>query len=95
MCSSGFSAGAGAGAAPAASSRPASISRALCASTRAPYFANSGDAFAGPSTSAIGAIFEAGASIRVCTTGVGTPFSLSSVTAASPVPIEVSSSPTS
>ena len=31
----------------AASSRAASISRALCASTRAPYFANSGEAFAG------------------------------------------------
>ena len=35
-----------AGAAPAPASRPASISRALCASTRVPYCAHSGDALA-------------------------------------------------
>ena len=35
---------------------------------------------------------EAGATIRVCTTGVGTPDSLKIVTAASPMPIWVSSS---
>jgi hypothetical protein len=38
---------------------------------------------------------EAGATIRVCTTGVGTPFSESSVTAASPMPTLVSSVSTS
>jgi hypothetical protein len=38
---------------------------------------------------------EAGARSLVCTTGVGTPSSDGVVTAASPIPIEVSSSSTS
>ena len=38
---------------------------------------------------------DIGATMRVCTTGVGTPFSDSSVTAASPMPTEVSSVSTS
>jgi hypothetical protein len=75
--------------------RPASISRALSASTRSPYFAHSGDAFAAASTSGAGSMLDDGPSSRVCTTGVGTPFSDNSVTAASPVPTEVSSVSTS
>jgi hypothetical protein len=38
---------------------------------------------------------EAGATMRVCTTGVGTPCSDSSVIAASPMPTDVSSVSTS
>ena len=76
-------------------SRPARISRALCASVRVPYSAHSGEAFAAPSMSSAGSMREAGATIRVCTTGVGTPFSESSVTAASPMPTRVSSVSTS
>ena len=67
-------------------SRAASISRATRASTRVPYFANSGEAFAAPSTSSAGAMRDAGARSRVWTTGVGTPFSQRIVTAASPMP---------
>ena len=78
-----------------AASRPASSSRALWASTGSPYFAHSGDAFAAASTPSAGAIREAGASRRVWATGVGTPYSDSSVIAASPMPTEVSSVSTS
>src|SRR3954464_15136011 len=75
--------------------RAASISRALCASTRWPYFANNGDDFAAPATSSAGAIRDVGARSLVCTTGVGTPFSDRIVTAASPMPSWVNSSPRS
>src|SRR5581483_100495 len=77
------------------SSRAASSSRALWESTRVPYFAYRGDAFAAASTSEAAAIFDRGARIFVCTTGVGTPFSFRIVTAASPIPSDVSSSPRS
>jgi hypothetical protein len=70
----------------------ASISRALCESLRVPYLDHSGDAFAAPSTSSDGAIRERGPGSFVCTTGVGTPLSDKIVTAASPMPIDVSSS---
>ena len=40
-------------------------------STRVPYLTNRGEAFAAPSMSSAGAIREAGATIRQCTTGVG------------------------
>ena len=70
----------------AASSRPASISRALWASTRSPYLANSGEALAAASTSSAGPMRERGARRRVRTTGVGTPSSSRIVTMASPMP---------
>ena len=71
---SGFGASAGLA---GVSIRAASFSRALSASARVPYFANSGDAFALPaSIAAAGFMLDAGASIRECTTGVGTPDSL-------------------
>jgi hypothetical protein len=60
-------------------------------STRVPYLAHSGDALALAPTSSAGPIREAGGVIRVCTTGVGTPVSDKIVTAASPMPIPVSS----
>ncbi len=60
-----------------------------------PYFAHIGDAFAAASSPGNGSMLDDGPSIRVWTTGVGTPFSDSSVTAASPVPTEVSSVSTS
>ena len=84
-----------AGSSPRRSSRACSFSRALSASTRVPYLANRGDAFAAASTSSAGPIRDAGARRRVWTTGVGTPSSDRIVTAASPIPIDVSSSSTS
>ena len=45
---------------PAAASRPARISRALCASVRVPYSAHSGEAFAAPSTSSAGSMRDGG-----------------------------------
>jgi hypothetical protein len=83
--SAGTATGSGAAAA-AGSSRAASISRALVLSTRVPYFAHSGEAFAGPSTSGAGPIEADGAASFVSTTGVGTPSSSSTVTTASPMP---------
>jgi hypothetical protein len=91
----GARASAPAGSGSAVSSRAASFSLALSASARAPYFAKSGEALAAASTSSAGPIRDAGARSRVCTTGIGTPSSERIVTAASPIPIEVSSSFTS
>ena len=63
---------------------------------RVPYLAYSGDALAAPSTSTgRGRCATRALAARVCTTGVGTPSSDRLVTAASPIPIEVSSASTS
>ena len=71
--------------------RAASISRALWLSTRSPYLDHSGEALAVASTLSAGPIRDSGGEIRVSTTGVGTPLSDRIVTAASPIPIPVSS----
>ena len=79
--------------APPGSSRAASTSRADSRVRRAsPYFAHSGEALAAASTSSAGAMRDRGATMRVCTTGVGTPRSSRIVTAASPMPSAGSSS---
>jgi len=56
-----------------------------------PYLAHSGDALALASMPSAGPIRDAGGVTRVYTTGVGTPFSDRIVTAASPMPMLVSS----
>ena len=71
-----------------------SCSYAESRSIAVPYSACNGDAATAAATTASddGAISDCGARIRVHATGVGAPFSDSTVTTASPVPSDVSSS---